>query len=73
MRHLDIPALFHTVFYWSYISSTVRDDMTSTSYLLLIWQLIPHAGQESCEFAVRKVWTLLLQFRTLLLREDEHG
>lgn len=42
-------------------------------YLLLIGQLIPHAGQESSELAVRKVGTLLLQFGTLLLGEDEHG
>lgn len=42
-------------------------------YLLLIRQLVPHAGQESRELAVGEVRTLLLQFRTLLLREDEHG
>lgn len=46
---------------------------TLTGYLLLIRQLIPHASQESCEFAVRKVWPLLMQFGTFLLREDKHG
>lgn len=44
-----------------------------TGYLLFVWQLVPHARQESCELALGEVWPLLVQFGTFLLREDKHG
>lgn len=53
--------------------SDAPSDLQSAVYLLLVWQLVPHAGKQPGELAVRQVRPLLLQLGTLLLREDEHG
>lgn len=51
----------------------MKEEYRDGTNLLLLGEVVPHAGQEPGQLALRQLRPLLLQLLPLLLREDEHG
>lgn len=50
-----------------------QQETLSGSYLLLVREVIPHAGQKSGKFTIRQVRPVLLKLLPLFLSKNEHG